>query len=73
MCTDSRLPKPTTRTCAERRDGLAFGHYVTTSGLRAALHGQPDARNNLALALVLSGLTALAYRVWPRESPAGRR
>ena len=43
------------------RGPLAFGHYVTTSGLRAALHGQPDARNNLALALVLSGLTALAY------------
>ena len=40
---------------------LAFGHYVTSSGLRAALHGQPDARNALALALVLSGLTALTY------------
>ncbi len=43
------------------RGPLAFGHYVTTSGLRAALHGQPDARTNLALALVLSGLTALTY------------
>ncbi len=43
------------------RGPLAFGHYVTTSGLRAALHGQPDARNNLALALVMSGLTALTY------------
>jgi hypothetical protein len=40
---------------------LAFGHYVTTSGLRAALRNQTDARNTLALALVLSGLTALAY------------
>ena len=39
---------------------LAFVHQVTSSGLRAALHGQPEARVQLILALALTGLTALA-------------
>ena len=40
---------------------LAFAHHVTSSGLRAALHGQPEARIQLVLALALTGLTALAH------------
>ena len=40
---------------------LAFSHQVTSSSLRAALHGKQDARIRFALALVLSGLAALAY------------
>ncbi len=39
---------------------LAFVHQVTSSGLRGALHGQPEARVQLILALALTGLTALA-------------
>ena len=40
---------------------LAFSHEVTSSSLRAALHGKQDARIRFALALVLSALAALAY------------
>ena len=40
---------------------LAFSHEVTSSILRAALHGKQDARIRFALALVLSALAALAY------------
>ena len=40
---------------------LAFAHQITSSGLRAALHGQSDARIKLVLALALTGLSALAH------------
>ena len=40
---------------------LAFAHVVTGSGLRAALDGQPDARIRLLLAIILTGLTAVAH------------
>ena len=46
---------------------LAFAHVVTGSGLRAALDGQPDARIRLLLAIILTGLTAVAHprvRAW---------
>ena len=58
---------------------LAFAHYVTNSGIRAAIHGQTDARIKLALALALTGLAALAHpRVGSRggvrrAAPAGTR
>lgn len=42
---------------------LAFMHQVTSSGLRAALHGLLNARIQLILALVLTGLTALAIPI----------
>lgn len=46
---------------------LALAQVVTGSGLRAALDGMPDARNRLFMALILTGLTALAHprvRAW---------
>ncbi len=43
------------------RGPLAFGHYVTTSGLRAATNGEPNARIKLALALTLTGLAAVTF------------
>ena len=58
---------------------LAFVHQVTSSGLRAALHGQPEARVQLILALALTGLTALANPrlgtrgVLRRAATAGKR
>lgn len=58
---------------------LAFAHYVTNSGFRAAINGDPNARIKLALALVLTGLTGLthprlAMRVGLRiATAAGRR
>ncbi len=51
------------------RGPLAFGHYVTTSGLRAATNGEPIARIKLALALILTGLAALAH---PRAGTLNR-
>ena len=52
------------------RGPLAFAHHVTSSGLRAALHGEPDALIRLVLALVLSGLTVLMH---PRVAGGLRR
>ena len=56
---------------------LAFTHQGTGSGLRAALHGQPDARIRLILALVITVLAVLAHpRVvggLRRASGAGKR
>ena len=52
------------------RGPLAFAHHVTSSGLRAALHGEPDALIRLVLALVLSGLTVLMH---PRVASGLRR
>ena len=40
---------------------LAFAHQVTSSGVRAALHGETDARIRLVLALLLTGLAMLAH------------
>lgn len=40
---------------------LAFAHQVTSSGVRAALHGEPDAQIRLVFALLLSGLAMLAH------------
>ena len=48
---------------------LAFAHYITTSGLRAAINGNSEARLKLALALTLIGLAALAH---PRVGTLGR-
>ncbi len=40
---------------------LAFSNALTGSGLRAALDGEPDARNRLILALALTGLLAIGH------------
>lgn len=40
---------------------LAFAHYVTNSGLRAAISGERSALTKLALALALTALAALAH------------
>lgn len=40
---------------------LAFVHQVTSSGLRAAFHGEPHARLKMIVALAVSGLAALAH------------
>ena len=49
---------------------LSFSHLATSSGLRAGLNGEPDARIRLLLALLLSGLSGLAH---PRSVAALRR
>lgn len=49
---------------------LAFAHQVRSSGLRAALNGEPDARIRLILALLLSGLAVLTD---PRVAGGVRR
>ncbi len=49
---------------------LVFAHHVTSSGLRAALHGEVAERIRLILALVLSLLAVLTH---PRVSPGVRR
>ena len=49
---------------------LAFAHQVTSSGVRAALHGETDARIRLVVALLLSGLAMLAH---PRAAIGLRR
>ena len=49
---------------------LAFAHQVTSSGVRAALNGEPDARMRLILALILSGVAVLTH---PRVAGSVRR
>ena len=49
---------------------LAFAHQVRSSGLRAALNGEPEARIRLILALLLSGLAVLTD---PRVAGGVRR
>ncbi len=49
---------------------LAFVHQVTSSGVRAALHGVPHARSRLILALAASALALLAH---PRVAVGIRR
>ena len=56
---------------ADAGDGpLTFTHRTTSSGLRAAIHGQAAARSWLALAVALSGFAALAH---PRVAGGLRR